>query len=135
MSPSPDVVKTHTIEATSSAEPTTEASDPAFQLSWHRDEEHDSNKEADFELGGIEKTLVTEPTQPSNSGPYYNATTDVVTQLIKNEGDFFSLFILSNQTFLFKFLSNINIISVYKMTKTEVIHPMLVCSVISNKST
>ncbi|XP_029692545.1 obscurin isoform X8 [Takifugu rubripes] len=80
-----DVVKTHSIEATSSAEPTTEASDPAFQLSWHRDQEHDSNKEADFELGGIKKTLVTAPTQPSNSGPYYSATTDAVTQLIKNE--------------------------------------------------
>ncbi|XP_029692554.1 obscurin-like protein 1 isoform X10 [Takifugu rubripes] len=85
LSPSPDVVKTHSIEATSSAEPTTEASDPAFQLSWHRDQEHDSNKEADFELGGIKKTLVTAPTQPSNSGPYYSATTDAVTQLIKNE--------------------------------------------------
>lgn len=86
---SPDVVKTHSDEATSSAEPTTEASDPAFQLSWQRDQEHDSNKEADFELGGIKKTLVTEPTQPSNSGPCYSAMTDVVTQLIRNEGDFF----------------------------------------------
>lgn len=99
LSPSPDV-KTHSIEATSSAEPTTEASDPAIQLSWHRDQEHDSNKEADFELGGIKKTLVTEPTRPSNSGPYYSATTDIVTQLIKNEGDFFPLdFMLSNQTY------------------------------------
>lgn len=91
LSPSPDV-KTHSIEATSSAEPTREASGPALQMLWHRDQEHDSNKEADFELGGIKKTLVTESTHPSNSGPYYSATADDVAQLVKNQGDFFPSF-------------------------------------------
>lgn len=59
-------------------------------MSWQRDKEHDSNRESDFEMEGIKKTLVIEPTHPSNSGTYYCATADDVAQLIlKNQGDFF----------------------------------------------
>lgn len=61
----------------------------ALQLSWQGNEEHDSNKEADFELGCIKKALVTEPTHPTNSGPYYSAMADDVAQLVRHQGDFF----------------------------------------------
>lgn len=104
LSPSPEVVETCSVEATSSAEPTRDTSHPALQLSWQGNEEHDSNKEADFELGCLKKTLVTEPTHPSNSGPYYSAMADDVVQLVKNQGDFFFLhFNLRNQISLFGF--------------------------------
>ncbi|GLD61489.1 obscurin-like protein 1 isoform X8, partial [Lates japonicus] len=86
LSPSPDVVETQALEATCPSEPTCETSDPAVQVSWQRDTEHDSNREPDFEMGGIKKTLVIEPTHPSNSGAYYCATADDVAQLIvKNQ--------------------------------------------------
>ncbi|XP_035860406.1 obscurin-like protein 1 isoform X6 [Sander lucioperca] len=84
LSPSPEVVETQSLEATCPTEPTCETSDPAFQVSWQRDKEHDSNKEPAFEMGGIKKTLVIEPTHPSNSGAYYCATADDVAQLIVN---------------------------------------------------
>ncbi|XP_039673496.1 obscurin-like protein 1 isoform X2 [Perca fluviatilis] len=84
LSPSPEVVETQSLEATCPTEPTCETSDPAFQVSWQRDKEHDSNKDPDFEMGGIKKTLVIEPTHPSNSGAYYCATADDVAQLIVN---------------------------------------------------
>lgn len=90
LSPSPEVVETQSLEATSSTEPTHETSDPAFQVSCQTDQEHDSNREPDFEMGGIKKTLVIEPTHPSNSGAYYCATADDVAQLIvKDQGDLF----------------------------------------------
>lgn len=77
------------LEATCPTKPTCETSDPALQVSWQGDKEHDSNREPDFEMGDIEKTLVIEPTHPSNSGTYYCATADDVAQLIvKNQGDF-----------------------------------------------
>lgn len=92
MTPSPKVFKTHsTAEAISSAEPTRETSEPALQLSWHRDQEHDSNKKADFELGSINKTFVTEPTRLLNTGPYYSERADDVAQIVKNQGDFIFL--------------------------------------------
>ncbi|XP_034740737.1 obscurin-like protein 1 isoform X6 [Etheostoma cragini] len=78
--PSPEVVETPSLEATCPTEPTYETSGPAFQV----DKEHDSNKEPDSEMGGIKKTLVIEPTHPSNSGAYYCATADDVAQLIVN---------------------------------------------------
>ncbi|XP_032368893.1 obscurin-like protein 1 isoform X9 [Etheostoma spectabile] len=80
LSPSPEVVETPSLEATCPTEPTCETSDPDFQV----DKEHDSNKEPDSEMGGIKKTLVIEPTHPSNSGAYYCATVDDVAQLIVN---------------------------------------------------
>ncbi|KAM8749670.1 obscurin isoform 8-T9 [Acanthopagrus schlegelii] len=82
LSPSPEVMETQSLEATCPTEPTCETSDPAFQVSWQRDKEHDSNIEPDIEMGGIKKTLVIEPTHPSNSGAYYCATADDVAQLI-----------------------------------------------------
>lgn len=67
-----------------------ETPEPAIQGSWQRDKEHDSDRQPDFEMGGIKKNLVIEPTHPSNSGSYYCATADDVAQLIvKNKGDFF----------------------------------------------
>nr|XP_033473862.1 obscurin-like protein 1 isoform X8 [Epinephelus lanceolatus] len=84
LSPSPEVVETQSLDATCPTEPTCETSDPAFQVSWQEDKEHDSNKEPDFEMEGIKKTLVIEPTHPSNSGAYYCATADDVAQLIVN---------------------------------------------------
>ncbi|XP_071341534.1 obscurin isoform X9 [Trachinotus anak] len=86
VSPSPDVVETQSLEATWSTEPTCETSDPSVHVSWQRDKEHESNREPDFEMEGIKKTLVIEPTHPSNSGAYYCATADDVAQLIvKNQ--------------------------------------------------
>ncbi|XP_044072899.1 obscurin-like protein 1 isoform X8 [Siniperca chuatsi] len=86
LSPSPEVVEMQSLEATCPTEPTCETSEPAFQVSWQGDKEHDSNREPDFEMGGIKKTLVIEPTHPSNSGAYYCATADDVAQLIvKNQ--------------------------------------------------
>ncbi|XP_035532987.1 obscurin-like protein 1 isoform X17 [Morone saxatilis] len=86
LSPSPEVVETQSFEATCPTEPTCETPDLAFQASWQKDKEHDSNREPDFEIGGIKKTLVIEPTHPSNSGAYYCATADDVAQLIvKNQ--------------------------------------------------
>ncbi|XP_056244892.1 obscurin-like protein 1 isoform X7 [Seriola aureovittata] len=86
VSPSPDVVETQSLEAACSTDPTCETSDPAVHMSWQRDKEHDSNREPDYEMGGIKKTLVIEPTHPSNSGAYYCATADDVAQLIvKNQ--------------------------------------------------
>ncbi|KAK5921290.1 hypothetical protein CgunFtcFv8_025006 [Champsocephalus gunnari] len=84
LAPSPDVVETQSLEATSPSEPTCETSETAFLESWQRDKEHDSNNEPDLEMGGIKKTLVIEPTHPSNSGTYYCATADDVAQLIVN---------------------------------------------------
>ncbi|XP_044072892.1 obscurin isoform X3 [Siniperca chuatsi] len=81
-----EVVEMQSLEATCPTEPTCETSEPAFQVSWQGDKEHDSNREPDFEMGGIKKTLVIEPTHPSNSGAYYCATADDVAQLIvKNQ--------------------------------------------------
>lgn len=81
-------METQSLEATCPTEPTSEISDTAVQVSWQRDTEHICNREPDFEMGGIKKTLVIEPTHPSNSGAYYCATADDVAQLIvKNQGD------------------------------------------------
>lgn len=81
-------MKTRLLEATSSTEPTYETADPALQVSQQMDQEIDTSREPDFESGGIRKTLVIEPTHPSNSGTYYCATADDVAQLIvKNQGD------------------------------------------------
>ncbi|XP_028249491.1 obscurin-like protein 1 isoform X4 [Parambassis ranga] len=80
----PEVVETQSLMATCHTEHTCETSDPAFQVSWQRDTESDSNREPDFEMEGIKKTLVIEPTHPSNSGAYYCATADDVAQLIAN---------------------------------------------------
>lgn len=89
LAPSPDVVETQSLEATSPSEPTCETSETAFPESWQKDKERDSNNEPDLEMGGIKKTLVIEPTHPSNSGTYYCATADDVAQLIvNNQGDF-----------------------------------------------
>ncbi|XP_037645160.1 obscurin-like protein 1 isoform X3 [Sebastes umbrosus] len=84
LSPSPEVVETQSLEATCPTEPTCETSDPAFQVSLQRDQEQDCIKEPDFEMEGIKRTLVIEPTHPSNSGTYYCATADDVAQLIVN---------------------------------------------------
>ncbi|XP_008299429.1 obscurin isoform X7 [Stegastes partitus] len=86
LSPSPEAVETQSLEATCATEAPCETSDPAFQVSWQKDTEPDSDREPDFEMGGIKKTLVIEPTHPSNSGAYYCATADDVAQLIvKNQ--------------------------------------------------
>ncbi|XP_042281917.1 obscurin-like protein 1 isoform X3 [Thunnus maccoyii] len=86
LSPSPEVVEKQSLEATCPTEPTSEISDTAVQVSWQRDKEHNCNREPDFEMEGIKKTLVIEPTHPSNSGAYYCATADDVAQLIvKNQ--------------------------------------------------
>nr|XP_046260549.1 obscurin-like isoform X4 [Scatophagus argus] len=85
LSPSPEVVEMQSLEATCPTEPTCETSDhTCFQVSWQGAQEHDSNRESDFE--DIKKTLVIEPTHPSNSGAYYCATANDVAQLIvKNQ--------------------------------------------------
>ncbi|XP_047193062.1 obscurin-like protein 1 isoform X8 [Scophthalmus maximus] len=81
LSPAPDVVESQSLETTCPTEPTCGTLDPAVQVSWQRDKEHDSNTEPDFEMGTIKKTLVIEPTHP---GTYYCATADDVAQLIEN---------------------------------------------------
>lgn len=99
MSATPDIVETQSLEAACLTEPTCETSDPVIQESWQRGKECDSNREPDFEMGGIKKNLVIQPTHPSNSGSYYCATADDVAQLIvKNQGDFFckSVFCVSH---------------------------------------
>lgn len=84
------------LEAAYPTEPTCETADPDFQVSWQKDTEHDSNREHDFEMGDIKRTLVIEPTHPSNSGAYYCATADDVAQLIvKTQGDFFFVNVFS----------------------------------------
>lgn len=100
-------MKTQLLEATSSTEPTYEAADPALQVSQQMDPEIDTSREPDFESGGIRKTLVIEPTHPSNSGTYYCATADDVAQLIvKNQGDlsckgfFFKMYITYDYVFM-----------------------------------
>ncbi|KAK2839511.1 hypothetical protein Q5P01_013251 [Channa striata] len=86
LSASPDIVETQSIEATCLTEPICETSEPGVQVSQPVDKEPDSNREPDFEMEGIKKTLVIEPTHPSNSGAYYCATADDVAQLIvKNQ--------------------------------------------------
>lgn len=90
LSSSPEVSERQSLEATSSLEPMHDTSDPALQVSWQTDQEHNSDSETDFEMEGIKEALVIEPTHPSNSGAYYCATADDVAQLIvKNEGDLF----------------------------------------------
>nr|XP_040057987.1 obscurin-like protein 1 isoform X7 [Gasterosteus aculeatus aculeatus] len=84
LSPSPEVVESQSLEATCPPEPTNDASDAALQASLQRHKEHDSYKEPNLERGGIKKTLVIEPTHPSNSGAYYCATSDDVAKLIVN---------------------------------------------------
>ncbi|CAJ1078775.1 obscurin-like protein 1 isoform X6 [Xyrichtys novacula] len=81
-SPSPEDVEAQSLEVSCSTEPTCESPEPALQVSQQRDTEQDSNREPDFEMEGIKKTLVIEPTQRSNSGTYYCATADDVAQLI-----------------------------------------------------
>lgn len=82
-------METRSGEATCLTEPTCETSDIAVQVSRHMDKERNSIREPDFEMGGIKKTLVIEPTHPSISGAYYCATADDVAQLIvKNQGEF-----------------------------------------------
>ncbi|KAL6101271.1 obsl1 [Pungitius sinensis] len=82
LSPSPEVVESQSLEATCPPEPTYDASDPALQVLLQR--KHASDKEPNLERGGIKKTLVIEPTHPSNSGAYYCATTDDVAKLVVN---------------------------------------------------
>nr|XP_043874201.1 obscurin-like protein 1 isoform X1 [Solea senegalensis] len=82
-SPSPDVVEMQSLEATCPTAATCESSDPVVQKSLQGDKEHDSNRESDFQMGGIKTTLVIEPTHPSNSGAYYCATADDVAPLIE----------------------------------------------------
>ncbi|XP_055361319.1 obscurin-like protein 1 isoform X11 [Betta splendens] len=82
LSASPDIVETQSLEAPCLLEPACETLDPVVQVSWQRDKEHNSHREAEFEMGGIEKNLVIEPTHRSNSGAYYCATADDVAQLI-----------------------------------------------------
>lgn len=69
------------------AEAPCEISDPAVQVLWQRGRE--TNREPEYEFGGIKKTLVIDPSHPSDSGEYYCATADDVAQLIvTNQGDF-----------------------------------------------
>lgn len=90
MSPSLEVEKSQSLEATCPTELPCEISDLAAQVSWQKDEEYVAKSEPDFEMEGIKKTLIIEPTHPSNSGAYYCATADDVAQLIvQNQGDFF----------------------------------------------
>lgn len=87
-------MESQSLETTCPTEPTCGTLDPAVQVSWQRDKEHDSNTEPDFEMGTIKKTLVIEPTHP---GTYYCATADDVAQLIENpQGDIsFMCFLLA----------------------------------------
>lgn len=88
--PPPEFVETQSLEETSSTEPTCEQSDPAIQVAWQTDQNHNSNTQPDFDMGGIKKTLVIKLTHPSNTGEYYCATADDVAQLIvENQGDIF----------------------------------------------
>ena len=83
-------METPSLEATCPTEPACEPSDPAAQVSWQTDTERDSNTEPDFETEAVQKTLVIEPTHPSNSGAYYCATAvDVAQLIVKNQGDIF----------------------------------------------
>lgn len=89
LSPPPEVMKSPSLQETRPTEPPCEITDSAFEVTQQRDEEHDCISVPDFEREDIKKTLVIEPTHPSNSGAYYCATADDVAQLIvKNQGDF-----------------------------------------------
>lgn len=87
-------MRNQSLEATCHVELPCEISDPADQVLWQKDEEQVPKSEADFEMGGFKKTLVIEPTHPSNSGAYYCATVEDVAQLfLQNQGDFFQMFV------------------------------------------
>ncbi|XP_070399992.1 obscurin isoform X1 [Nothobranchius furzeri] len=81
-SPSAEVVEMRSLGETGLSEPASETSDPVFQASQPKESESCSSKEFDFEMEDINKTLVVEPTHPSNSGAYYCATADDVAKLI-----------------------------------------------------
>uniref|UniRef100_A0A667YZC2 Obscurin like cytoskeletal adaptor 1b n=1 Tax=Myripristis murdjan TaxID=586833 RepID=A0A667YZC2_9TELE len=86
------IAKTKSLEAGRPCELECEVTDPTAHVYWYKDgdEEHVAKSEPDFEMEGIKKTLIIEPTHPSNSGAYYCATADDVAQLIvQNQGDFF----------------------------------------------
>ena len=80
-------------------------SDSAVQEFGQQDEEQDVTSQPGFEMGGFEKTLVIEPTHPSNSGAYYCATADDVAQLIvQNEGDCYVSVLFVSLVFFFKLI-------------------------------
>ncbi|KAM9710746.1 obscurin isoform 2-T2 [Menidia menidia] len=78
----PEVVEMQPLEANKPTEPPCETSGRDSQVSCQMDTDSYMNREPDFEMGSIKKTLVIEPTHPSNSGAYYCATADDVVQLI-----------------------------------------------------
>ncbi|KAK0147315.1 Obscurin [Merluccius polli] len=80
--PSPEVEGSELLEGSCPMELPGQRSDSAVQEFGQQDEEQDVTSQPGFEMGGFEKTLVIEPTHPSNSGAYYCATADDVAQLI-----------------------------------------------------
>ncbi|XP_054643857.1 obscurin-like protein 1 isoform X14 [Dunckerocampus dactyliophorus] len=84
LSPSPKCVEKQSLEAPCPTEPACEIANPAAQVSLQKAKATDLNLEQDFKMEAIKKTLVIEPTHPSNSGAYYCATADDVAPLVVN---------------------------------------------------
>ncbi|XP_077393709.1 obscurin-like protein 1 [Festucalex cinctus] len=88
LSPSTKFVEKQPLEAPCSFEPPRQISDPENHCpgqadgSLQKDEATVSNSEQDFGMEDIKKTLVIEPSHPSNSGEYYCATADDVAPLV-----------------------------------------------------
>ncbi|XP_041719237.1 obscurin isoform X6 [Coregonus clupeaformis] len=81
--PSPEVVKSQSLEATCPIELPCEISDPIAQVSRQKDKvELISDTGPHFKMEGIRRNLVVEPAHPSNSGAYYCATAEDVAPLI-----------------------------------------------------
>jgi len=88
--PSLEVEESELLEGTCPMALPGQRSDSAAQVFGHQDKGQELISQPGYEMGGFEKTLVIEPTHPSNSGAYYCATADDVAHLIvQNEGDCF----------------------------------------------
>ncbi|XP_077436910.1 obscurin-like isoform X2 [Vanacampus margaritifer] len=88
LSPLTKFVEKQPLEAPCSFEPPHQISDPENHCprqakgSLQKDEATVSNSEQDFGMEDLKKTLVIEPSHPSNSGAYYWATADDVAPLV-----------------------------------------------------
>lgn len=92
--PTQEAAETQLLETTCATEPSRETLDAVDPMSWQRDNEHDSIREIDYDVGDLENDLVVEPTHLSNTGAYYCATADDVAELIEqsDQGDCFVYF-------------------------------------------
>nr|XP_057937508.1 obscurin-like protein 1 isoform X6 [Doryrhamphus excisus] len=84
LSPAWKCVENQALEAPCPTRPACKISNPAAQVSLQKAKAAHLNLDQDFQMETIKKTLVIEPTHPSNSGAYYCATADDVAALVVN---------------------------------------------------